>query len=455
MSVGWQVRLDGLAREYEVPGASLAIWHKGRLVTCATGVINLNTAVATTPGAIFQIGSITKLLTATLVMQLIEEGRLRLDDPVRRHVPDFSLQSIDAARAITIRQLLTHTSGIDGDFFENTGLGEDKLARYIDACRVLPTLHPPGELFSYCNVGFNLLGRIIELQRGTTWETALGRHLSGRLGDNSFVRYPHDTPKYRTAIGHVRAKPTDALAMTPAAYLPLSSAPAGSVVYASATDLILFARTLLDGGISPVGEQVLSRHTIEQMLTPQVHLPVGSLADAFGLAFMLFDWDHVRVVGHDGATTGQNAYLRIVPSRNTAVALLTNGGFPAELFHSLFSEIFADLLGIRLPARASATVRPPTQLDRYCGVFEKLSQRITVRTEHAQLVATIEGTRYPAPPLTYRLRACAPDAFVGALPGSPTSVVFHYLTTAGGARLLMTGGRVHPQRSGTDSPTIQ
>ena len=146
MSVRWQARLDALAREFEVPGASLAIWHKGRLTTCATGVINANTAVAATPAAIFQIGSITKLLTATLMMQLVEEGRLRLDDPVRRHLPDFALQSVDAARAITIRQLLTHTSGIDGDFFESTGLGEDKLARYVDACRVLPSLYPPGEL---------------------------------------------------------------------------------------------------------------------------------------------------------------------------------------------------------------------------------------------------------------------------------------------------------------------
>jgi CubicO group peptidase (beta-lactamase class C family) len=453
VSTGWQARLDALARDFEVPGASLAMWHKGRLTTCATGVINLNTSVATTPGAIFQIGSITKLLTAALVMQLVEEGRLRLDDPVRRHLPDFSLQSVDAARTITIRQLLTHTSGIDGDFFENTGLGEDKLARYVDACRVLPTLYPAGELFSYCNVGFNLLGRIIELQRGTTWETALGRNLCSRLGDNSFVRYPHDTPKYRTAIGHVRAKPTDALSMTPNAYLPLSSAPAGSVVYASATDLILFARTLLAGGISPTGEQLLSRHTIEQMLTPQVRLPGGGLADAFGLAFMLFDWDHVRVVGHDGATTGQNAYLRIVPGRDTAVALLTNGGFPAELFHALYGEIFTDLLGIRPAPRATASVRPAVPLDGYCGVFEKLSQRITVRAEHDQLVATIEGTRYPAPPLTYRLRPCAPDTFVGALAGSPTPVAFHYLMSASGSRLLMTGGRVHPQRTTESSTT--
>lgn len=453
MSTGWQARLNALAGEYEVPGASLAIWHKGRLAACATGVVNLNTAVAATPNAIFQIGSITKLLTATLVMQLVEEGRLRLDDPVRRHLPDFSLQSLDMARAITIRQLLTHTSGIDGDFFENTGLGEDKLARYVDACRVLPTLHPPGELFSYCNVAFNLLGRIVELHRGMTWESALGRYLTGRLGTNSFVRYPHDTPKYRTAIGHVRAKPTDALSMAQTAYLPLSSAPAGSVVYASATDLILFARTVMDGGISPVGEQILSRQSIEQMVTPHVSLPSGSLADAFGLAFMLFNWGQTRVIGHDGATTGQNAYLRIVPGQNTAVVLLTNGGFPAELYYALFSEIFDELLGIRPPPRPAPMVRPTLSPDRYCGVFEKLSQRITVRAENDHLVASVEGQRYPAPTLTYRLRPCASDTFVGALAGSPTPVVFHYLTSASGARYLMTGGRVHPQRAPVEELT--
>jgi hypothetical protein len=251
----------------------------------------------------------------------------------------------------------------------------------------------------------------------------------------------------------VRAKPTDALSMTPNPYLALSSAPAGSVVYASATDLILFARTLLDAGLSPTGEQVLSRATIEQMLTPQVRLPSGSLADAFGLAFMLFDWDGVRVVGHDGATTGQNAYLRLVPGKGTAVALLTNGGFPTELFHALFGEIFGELLGIHPTPRLSGSLRPVTSLDQYCGVFEKLSQRITIRADRDQLFATIEGNRYPAPPQTYRLRPAALDTFVGALSGSPTPAMFHYLTTAAGVQLLMTGGRVHPRRAGAESPT--
>src|SRR4030095_6795274 len=155
MVARWQTRLDTLAEQYDVPGASLAGVHNGVLETAATGVINRNTGVETTPDAIFQIGSITKLLTGTLTLQLVEEGEVALDDPLQRHLPGFMLLSRDAAQSITLRHLLSHTSGIDGDFFERTGTGEDKLARYADACRLLPLLHDPGELFSYCNVGFN------------------------------------------------------------------------------------------------------------------------------------------------------------------------------------------------------------------------------------------------------------------------------------------------------------
>src|SRR5262245_43905549 len=121
MAARWQTRLDTLAREYQVPGASLAVWHNAVLETAATGVINRNTGVETTTDAIFQIGSSTKLLTATLTLQLVAAGCVALTDPLQRYLPDFALLSREAANTITLSQLLSHTSGIDGDFFDNTG----------------------------------------------------------------------------------------------------------------------------------------------------------------------------------------------------------------------------------------------------------------------------------------------------------------------------------------------
>ncbi len=229
------------------------------------------------------------------------------------------------------------------------------------------------------------------------------------------------------------------------AYLPLSSAPAGSVVYASATDLFC-SHEPLEGGISPAGEQVLSRSTIEQMVTPQVRLPSGSLADAFGLAFMLFDWGQTRVIGHDGATTGQNAYLRIVPGHDTAVALLTNGGFPAELFYALF-------------VRYSRIARHPADTAPQCcrsarGFARTLLRRVrkAVPAHHGASRTRSAGRDGRGQPLSGATAELSPaiggaDTFVGGLERSPTPAVFHYLTTASGTQMLMTGGRVHPRRA--------
>lgn len=446
MAARWQPRLEQLAREFEVPGASLAVWHRGTLETAACGVVNLDTGVATTPDTLFQIGSITKLLTGMLTLQLVEAGRVEVDKPIREYVADFALADGDAAASITVRQLLCHTSGIDGDYFENTGTGEDKLTRYVDACRLLPMLHAPGECFSYCNVGFNLLGRMVELARGTTWESALGRQLLRALGAHSFVRYPHETPRYRVAIGHVRPDTSKPWSVSPIAYLPLATAPAGSVVYAAASDLVLLARTVLDDGIAPSGERVLSANSLAAMLDPQIALPSGGLADAdaFGLAFMLFDWNGTRVVGHDGATIGQNAYLRIVPGQDTAVALFANGGYPAELSHALFGEIFARLIDVAVPPRPVPQALAFEPRD-YCGVFEKLSQRITVNVSDSGLIAELKGLRYGAPPRRFALQPFERDAFVGRADDSPTPATFRYVTLGNGRRVVSFGGRVHPE----------
>src|SRR3546814_8328580 len=85
--------LDDLTRIYDVPGAALAVWADGRLMEAAAGVVNLETRVPTTSDTLFQIGSITKLCTAVLCLQLVEEGKLSLDEPVRRWLPDFALRS--------------------------------------------------------------------------------------------------------------------------------------------------------------------------------------------------------------------------------------------------------------------------------------------------------------------------------------------------------------------------
>ena len=123
----WQERLDALADKHGVVGACLAIRHGDQTAEGATGVLNLRTQQPATPDSLFQIGSITKVWTATLVMQLVDDGLLDLDEPIATHLPDFAVADPTVARTATAPQLLCHTSDVDGDLFLDTGRGHDNL----------------------------------------------------------------------------------------------------------------------------------------------------------------------------------------------------------------------------------------------------------------------------------------------------------------------------------------
>src|SRR5215470_11815974 len=150
----WSARLNELAVAAEVPGAVLGIWHDGETTIAPYGVLNRNTGVEATADSIFQIGSVTKPWTATMIVQLADEGRLTLDDPVVKLLPEAP---IDAR--VTVRHLLTHTSGIDGDVFTDTGRGDECVERYVALLVEVGQNHPLGATWSYCNAGFVLAGR--------------------------------------------------------------------------------------------------------------------------------------------------------------------------------------------------------------------------------------------------------------------------------------------------------
>ena len=108
----------------------------------------------------------TKVWTATVVMQLVDEGKLDLDAPIVDVLPELRLADADVAQQVTMRHLLTHTSGIDGDVFTDTGRGDDCLEKYVAQLDEAAQNHPLGATWSYCNSGFSLAGRVIEKLTG-------------------------------------------------------------------------------------------------------------------------------------------------------------------------------------------------------------------------------------------------------------------------------------------------
>src|SRR5438067_8690595 len=205
----FQKRLDELIAEHKVPGASLGIVLGDESLELASGVVNLNTGVETTTDTLFQIGSITKVYTATMVMQLVDEGKVGLDEPVATYVPELVLADPEAARTITVRQLLTHTSGIDGDLFEDFGRGDDCVEKYVASFGSLAQMAPPGSFFSYCNSGFVLAGRLIEKIDGVGLDAALKTRVLGPIGAARSSMLPEEAILHRGSVGHFVAPGTE------------------------------------------------------------------------------------------------------------------------------------------------------------------------------------------------------------------------------------------------------
>jgi len=451
----WQQRLGELATAHQVPGASLAILDGDQVTTAACGVLNRDTAVAATPGSVFQIGSVTKVWTTTLIMQLAEQGRLDLDAPVAEVLPELVLATPGATGQVTVAQLLCHTSGIDGDLFDDTGRGDDCVARYVAACERLTLIHPPGATMSYCNAAFVIAGRIVERLTGGTWDAALRRGLIEPLGLRSTVTLPEEAIRYRAAFGHVGDDDEQKLARN--WVMPRGAGPAG-LITATAGDVIEFARLHLRGGLAADGTRLLSAAGAAAMREPRVEVPGRhpAIGQRVGLGWLLSQWDGQEVFGHDGGTIGQYAFLRVLPSRGGAVCLLTNGGQARRLYQELFAELSGELWGVIMPAPAAPSAGPHAGtlagLDGYQGRYERESIRIDVEAAAEGPVMTVTDTgpladQIPDPVQRLALTPADAGEFVTRLsdaePWQP--VVFYQLPSE--ERYVHFGGRATPRRS--------
>ncbi len=375
----WQQRLAELAAAHRVPGAQLGILRLGdEPVVVSTGVLNKATGVEVTDDSVFQIGSISKVWTATLTMRLVEDGKLDLDAPVVRVLPELRLADPDVTKQVTMRHLLTHTSGIDGDVFTDTGRGDDCLERYVDRLVEAGQNHPLGVTFSYCNSGFSLAGRVIEKITGQTWDDAMREQVFAPLGLTHTVTLPEEALLLRAAVGHV-GEGEEEPHPTKVWGLPRAVGPAGTIT-ASAGDVLAFARMHLEEGVAPDGTRVLDAASARAMTMHQVDLPDQyTLGDSWGVGWIRFGWDGRRVIGHDGTTLGQAAFLRILPEQGLAVTLLTNGGNGRDLYEELFREIFSELGGVEMPAPLVPPEQPPTvDAKPHLGTYERAGARIEV-----------------------------------------------------------------------------
>jgi CubicO group peptidase (beta-lactamase class C family) len=373
-------RFAALLTEYRVPGAALAVDLAGEVIDHAGGVLSKTTGVEATAESVFQIGSITKVWTTTLVMQLVDEGRVDLDAPVRDYVPAFVVADASAAAAITVRQLLTHTAGFEGDIFTETGKGDDCVEKYVPLLAEVDQLFAAGEMFSYNNAAFCVLGRLVEILRDKPFDDCLRDHVFTPLGLTHAANGPYEAILHRAAVGHIEPMPGAEPEPAPIWAMMRAMAPAGAMLSMCPRDLLKFARMHLSGGTAADGTQVLSLAAVKAMQERQVELPaLGSMGNAWGLGWEIFDWPGATVIGHDGGTVGQAAFLRIVPEHDLAITLLTNGGDPISLYQAVAGHILQELAGLQLPALPTPPAEPE-RIDaaRYTGTYTSDVAHLTV-----------------------------------------------------------------------------
>ncbi|NBH10478.1 serine hydrolase domain-containing protein [Amycolatopsis sp. SID8362] len=371
-------RLPALLAEHKVPGASVAVYAGGEIIDHAAGVLNTGTGVEADTDSLFQIGSITKIWTTTLALQLADEGLLDLDEPVRKYLPEFKIADNVAAAKITVRQLMCHTSGFEGDIFTDTGRGDDCVEKYVATLGDVPQLFAPGEMFSYNNAAFCVLGRVVEVLRGKPYNDCLAEHLFVPLGLTHAAASPYEAIRFRAALGHLTPEPGADPQPAGVWALAASNAPAGSMLAMRPRDLVTFAGMHLRDGEGPDGSRVLSAESARAMRERVVELPdLGLMGEAWGLGWSLSEGG--AVVGHDGGTIGQSAFLRLAPGHDVAVALLTNGGNPIALYTEVVGHVLKELTGIELKVPPVPNPEAPRiDATRYVGEYSSSVADITV-----------------------------------------------------------------------------
>lgn len=430
--------VDEQMKRWNAPGVELSILDRGEIASAGFGVTSIETQQPVTPSTVFQIGSITKVYTATLIMQLVDEGLVELDSPVTRYLPDLKLADEAALQTITLRHLLTHSSGIDGDFFEDFGFGDDALGRCIAKFDTLRQVYSPGELWSYCNSGFYLAGHIIATLREKPFEQCMREHLFEPLGMERSVMSAHEAIHFPVAIGH--RSTADSVEIARPWMLPRSVAAAGLVI-STTEDMLKFAALHMGNGT--VGDkQVLSQGSIRAMQEPQVE--GGMLSDRWGLAWMIRTIDGVTIIEHGGTTNGQNAWLMVLPGEGLAVAVLTNSSQGSAIYKRIVDWVLENRRGLRRPQLTRVTLES-RELAGYAGHYGTTNALATLVVEGENLVANVQG-RGPAaaeapviPPVT--MAPIGNDLFV-ATDGVAEGLRTHFVRRADGSiRFFQFGGR--------------
>jgi CubicO group peptidase (beta-lactamase class C family) len=390
------------ARDWKVPGLAIAIVKDDSLVFAkGYGVIEIGKAAPATEHTRFAIGSTTKAMTTAALAMLVDEGKLHWDDRVIDYLPELRLYDAYATHELTVRDLLTHRSGLPNtDLLWAVPENNYSIAEMMRRLRYVPPQSSFRSHWEYQNVVYSIGGLLIERISGMPWETFIRTRvfaplqmtesipLVSLLKGQPNVAVPHDD--VHDTVRTIVVRTTDAVA------------PAGSV-WSSVYDMSKWMRFMLDSG--RVGtKRLIQPATFEEIVAPQMRAPMSQYPAlelarphffSYALGWFIQDYHGQTVWMHTGSIDGMIAIIGLMPDKRTGVYVLANLDH-AELRHALMYEVFdlyngtprdsardwsADLKKLfdarhAAAAKAAAAARKPPvgtraslPLDRYAGTY--------------------------------------------------------------------------------------
>ena len=399
-----------------------------------------------TSDTVIQIGSTTKVFNAALIMTLVEQHRLDLDVPIVQYMPHFHVADPKARGAITLRQLLSMSSGLDNGPYTQFWNGDEALASYVDSLRALPQAFAPGRGFGYSNAGTSIAGRIVEVVTGDTWDAALRSRILEPLGLSHIVTLAEDLPFQRVSVGHLPGKDGHPPTVVRPWYITRAQGPAGSTLAASAHDVAEFGALFINHGVASNGHRVLSHESVAAMMTPTAPSPGGDFV-AWGVGPSLMRWGSTDVWWHPGGNQSGVSMLFWIPEQRAVVAAIMNTPAAAGKFFKAIRGSFAQaVFGVRATevAPPAAPIAVPNP-ERFVGTYVYTGARYEISQSgsklHLQMTFRYEGALEDEPPAAADegdLIALGGDRFLLAQPdGGFESVSFFGPTTDGRAENLI------------------
>lgn len=351
-------KLDGIMTRFEVPGYNVCLQKDGLISHLSGGFADVDRQIPTNSDTVYAIASCTKSFVSGTLCILADRGQLDLDDPVRRYIPEFEMMDSNLSHQITIRDILSHRSGLQRhDFAWYAAMANLTEADIIRKLRHLPNRHAIRYKWQYNNMMFMMAADIITRVSGMHWQDVIRREIFTPLEMNSACFSPSQAQEACDASeGRSFSKPylkdpkTGERKELP--YADCSGVGGGGTMHMSATDLAKWAQLLLSGGAWQ-GRQIISYEHVRQMTSPQMPKgePLSPVLEgvvsnqAYGLGLATEVYRGTQVIYHSGHIDGFMSYVFALPQFNVCCAITTNLGV-SQASSAMYYQILDEILGV-------------------------------------------------------------------------------------------------------------